>query len=330
MNRLLSLAFVLSVLAAILASCGKESAAVEATAIVVSVHTDIQSEFSHVEATVFDRSGEKQGDRATLELATHPLPFSFTVVPTLAHTNDFMIVVRAKDAAGNDVAEAKAIASFERESTLTIHVWLRERCLGRLCEARQTCRVSADEAECADIPTLVGVRTRKGEELDAGVTIETSPSTTADGATTVDDAATAVTNEPSFDSATPAPVLDAAVGSEAAVPAATGGPCLGSPSQAVCVDAVLHQCNEQGQSVKSDVCGSARQCQLGLTGRICASCDPGARRCSSVRLERCAQDGQRWELAESCASESLCNPVAGACVAGACTATTRACMGDDL
>jgi hypothetical protein len=106
--------------------------------------------------------------------------------------------------------------------------------------------------------------------------------------------------------------------------------CLGSPGQVLCNDTVLSHCNAQGQVEKQETCASARHCQFGVALKACAPCDPGTRRCTGARIERCAQDGATWELVKVCESEALCNSVAGDCVAGACTASTRLCMSDGL
>jgi hypothetical protein len=107
-------------------------------------------------------------------------------------------------------------------------------------------------------------------------------------------------------------------------------PCRGSPGDAVCEGAELHLCDESGQVSSSSPCGSEVQCQLGLESKACAPCKPGVFRCRDAVLERCADDGSRWDEAETCASPALCNATAGACTDKACTETTRVCQGDVL
>jgi hypothetical protein len=127
------------------------------------------------------------------------------------------------------------------------------------------------------------------------------------------------------DAADAEPMADGSAASDAGA-----DPCLGSPSQAVCVQAVMHHCDAQGHSTSEESCSSAAQCQLGTAAQHCPVCSPNANRCVGAVLSRCNSDGSAWVTLETCSSAALCNEASGACTAAACTSSTRACMGDDL
>jgi hypothetical protein len=114
----------------------------------------------------------------------------------------------------------------------------------------------------------------------------------------------------------------------ACVPAARA--CMGRGAGPACDDTIMHICEEGGVSRETKACGSAQQCQLGLTKGECAPCVPGTFRCTGAKLEACAADGQGYVLEETCASASLCKAEAGACTSGACEAGSKTCAGKFL
>jgi hypothetical protein len=106
--------------------------------------------------------------------------------------------------------------------------------------------------------------------------------------------------------------------------------CRGSAGQAVCDGVVLHVCNQDGTEAAQHSCGSPRQCQAGIAERDCAACSPGDYRCTDVRLERCSDDGKRWDLENTCDTAGLCNVVAHACTKAVCLPSSFTCAGDML
>ncbi len=314
---------------------GCEQEPVKATQVIFTLRSDLGSELSTIQASVFDAQGEKPGDEWTFTLAERPLPFSLTVVPTLKSTPDFMLVISGKDADGNPLIENKTSVRFVQRETIGVELWLSKQCLGKVCGAAETCNVASDVgAECAPIPWREGKPTKAGEELGGSVVTERTPTTTDDGSVAaIPHEGGSIGSGPDAGSSTSVDsgAVDAeTVDAGTSAPVNTTGVCVGSAGQAVCTDSVMSVCDSSGQSERQETCASARQCQLGLASKACAPCNPGARRCMGVRLERCTEDGSKWELFKTCESEALCNAVAGDCVAGTCTATTRVCMGNDL
>jgi formylglycine-generating enzyme len=57
----------------------------------------------------------------------------------------------------------------------------------------------------------------------------------------------------------------------------------------------------------------------------CRICQPGSYQCRDAALERCAQDGRRWEPGPVCASAPLCDATRGACVPPACQPNEHRC-----
>jgi hypothetical protein len=106
--------------------------------------------------------------------------------------------------------------------------------------------------------------------------------------------------------------------------------CRGSAGQAVCDGMVLHVCNQDGTEAAQHSCASGRQCQAGITDRDCAACPPGEYRCTGAKLERCSDDGKRWELENTCDSAGLCNVAAHGCTKAACLPNSFTCLEDML
>ena len=125
--------------------------------------------------------------------------------------------------------------------------------------------------------------------------------------------------------------LDASTDDDSSAPdGGPAGPCQGTSGKPVCVGAVMHHCSADGDSEHTEACASEQQCQTGAPFGNCAPCLKGKFQCKEARLERCSDDGQRWELEATCDSAALCNETAGACTDKACTANTRICDGDVL
>jgi hypothetical protein len=318
-----ALSLMLATLMSVFAGCAKEAEIIPATQVIVTLRSTLAAPLSTIDATVYDVTGQKTGDHSEFDLGVHALPFSFTVVPTVPSTTAFMLVVRGKNGDGNSLVETKAIVHFVARTTIGIELWLSQDCLGEVCGPQETCtELSASEARCGAIPTIEGHPQTPGDELDASTVVEVDPSAAGDADMTGETGGSDA-NGPTSDAGTSAP-LDA---SGTTTPAAA---CLGNASQVVCSEAVLNQCNDLGQVEKQETCQSPRQCQLGLAMKTCAPCSPGMRRCTGVRLERCSEDGLKWDLLKSCESEALCNAIAGDCVSGTCTAATRVCMDGGL
>jgi cysteine-rich repeat protein len=104
--------------------------------------------------------------------------------------------------------------------------------------------------------------------------------------------------------------------------------CRGSAGGAVCADAILHVCGQDGTSVEEMACTSARHCELGRAEKRCAACLPGEHRCTQRKLERC-DDKQTWQLVQECPeSGEICNAAAGACTSSLCKANHFNCGTD--
>lgn len=110
--------------------------------------------------------------------------------------------------------------------------------------------------------------------------------------------------------------------------------CKGSAGETVCDDGgTLFTCSDAGVAEGMEACASARHCQLGRERGACAMCVPSTSdgfRCQGVELEACRADGSGYEAHQSCDTEALCNTVAGACTAAACTPGQELCDGDTL
>jgi len=65
-----------------------------------------------------------------------------------------------------------------------------------------------------------------------------------------------------------------------------------------------------------------------LDGSCVVSCAPGMVRCNSNLLQRCNIEGDAWTLLNQCASEALCDPMAGRCTTPACAAEEHRCTQD--
>jgi hypothetical protein len=65
-----------------------------------------------------------------------------------------------------------------------------------------------------------------------------------------------------------------------------------------------------------------------LDGTCVVSCTPGMVRCNTNLLQRCNSQGDAWTLLNQCASESLCDPMAGRCTPPACAAEEHRCTED--
>lgn len=320
-------------LALVSAACTNETW-VPATQVIVTVHSD-DSALKSVEASIYDVLGEQRGGHYVFRLDEElSLPLSFTVIPGRADTDQFLVVLSGRDESDRELVQTRAIIKFVRQNSVGVHLWLYAGCQGRTCAEGETCTISGEleMPGCTSIPMIEGEPVTPGKELlDAG-TDETGDASATDGSTA--DVATmeADTRDASTDFASDAATSpDAAAEDAASQPdASLDGPCVGSAGQPVCVANVLQRCDAQGKPTTQDSCASPRACQLGLAKSLCATCEPGVFRCQGARLDRCAEDGFTWSEFKTCDSEALCNVQAGDCTTGACTASTRTCMGDDL
>jgi hypothetical protein len=302
-----------------------------ATQAIITVHSDLRGELASVEAVVFDPKGEKRGDSFVFQLGDSlSLPFSFTVVPSLPGTDQFLLTLSGRDGAGEALVTTQAIIGFIPGASVGVELWLRAGCKGRNCQQGQTCDVTGGDgsSDCVAIPVLTGRPIAPGQELDATFKpVGTDVVDVGPGDAAHSDAASGDTATPDADSPSDAAVVGMDSGDAGGM---VGSACVGHPDVVVCVGSLLHTCNAQGESVRQDACPTARQCQLGVSLKTCAPCNPGTFRCSGTDLERCLNDGSRWSSFRTCASEALCNSVAGDCITGACNASTAVCMGDDL
>jgi hypothetical protein len=315
----------------LIAACTKDPELVDATQVIVTVRSDLRDQPSQVEATIYDVSERKQGGHWVFDVAAHPLPFSFTVIPTLRTTESFLVALTARDSEGAELLQTKAIVHFVMRAAIGVELWLSDGCLGKSCGDGEICaRIGDGDPACGATPTLEGKAVIPGQELDAATITEMAPVLGgSEAGASSSDASASEPGNPDAGSVQEAG-SDGALTADASPMMASTSACLGTPSQAVCTDRVLLDCNAAGEVAHQETCQSTRQCQLGLAKKVCAPCGPGSRRCTGARLERCSEDGLQWETLKTCDSEPLCNPIAGDCVAGACTATTRACMDNDL
>jgi hypothetical protein len=108
---------------------------------------------------------------------------------------------------------------------------------------------------------------------------------------------------------------------------ATSGPCAGQQGGAVCDGAVLHTCNDVGESANTETCGNDALCQVGAAVSACAQCVPDTFLCEAEKLKQCSLDGQ-WVEKETCASAALCQEAAGACTEMVCMPDMPTCSSD--
>lgn len=110
--------------------------------------------------------------------------------------------------------------------------------------------------------------------------------------------------------------------------------CQGSGGQRVCDGSgIMYTCDEQGVVANMVTCASARHCQAGLELGMCPSCLRGTDdefQCEGAELLQCSEAGDGYQPAKTCATESLCNAVAGDCTDAACSPGQRVCDGDVL
>jgi hypothetical protein len=93
---------------------------------------------------------------------------------------------------------------------------------------------------------------------------------------------------------------------------------------------ILYQC-DMNEVIESKMqCGSADLCMPGIQTGRCATCAPGAFRCTGATLEQCGATGEAFIPSQTCASPVLCSEQTGACKAPACMPGEKMCMGDDL
>jgi hypothetical protein len=104
--------------------------------------------------------------------------------------------------------------------------------------------------------------------------------------------------------------------------------CAGNEGETICDVAMLHECSDAGESVRAESCTSAAHCLAGLDGGSCAPCVDGEFRCQGAALDHCVDNA--FVLMTTCATEALCNEVAGSCTTAACLPDQYVCQGDLL
>jgi hypothetical protein len=137
-----------------------------------------------------------------------------------------------------------------------------------------------------------------------------------------------------FDSCPAGTVCTAAATGEDGVCLSASEACRGSSNEAVCDgQGTLILCGADTVVTEMTSCPSVRHCKLGMATKSCAMCVPGGEdgfKCQGAMLLKCAADGTGYAPLETCATEALCNPTAGACTMGACTQGQLRCQGDVL
>lgn len=107
------------------------------------------------------------------------------------------------------------------------------------------------------------------------------------------------------------------------------------PDTTTCQGEVLVECDATGATRTTTPCASFDTCRDAALGCSCVedSCDvrictPGTGRCVGALVQRCTDDGLRWQTPEECGDENIC--LAGTCVAESCTNGDNFCSGDTL
>ncbi|MBI2395465.1 MAG: hypothetical protein HYV09_38205 [Deltaproteobacteria bacterium] len=106
--------------------------------------------------------------------------------------------------------------------------------------------------------------------------------------------------------------------------------CVGrAPGETFCDGRLRGVCGPDLLDATVAECASAEHCDRG-SGAKCAVCIPGASRCVENDLEKCSDDGQRWELNITCGSPALCDPTGAKCTTPTCAPGGHRCTGDLL
>jgi hypothetical protein len=106
--------------------------------------------------------------------------------------------------------------------------------------------------------------------------------------------------------------------------------CLGQrPGDVVCEGNLRHVCGPDLVTTATEACASAQHCLLGNDAG-CALCLPGEHACDGATLKECSDDRRSFVETTQCSTAELCNAVAGACTADACTDGQARCNGNNL
>lgn len=123
-------------LTCLLVACNKEPA----TQVLVTVRGDLGDDVASVEAQLFDETEQKPSAPRAF---TQKIPFSFAILPAESSPKpQVLVVLTAKGAAGQLIAQAKGLATFERGQFVALDIWLLQACRGVVCANGQTCLAS--------------------------------------------------------------------------------------------------------------------------------------------------------------------------------------------
>jgi hypothetical protein len=107
--------------------------------------------------------------------------------------------------------------------------------------------------------------------------------------------------------------------------------CSGNAGRSTCDGAgTLYQCDQNGVIEMQQSCGSLELCKPALMTGRCATCVPGAARCTGNRLEKCSSSGDGYGSPMECATADLCDATGGRCRDAACDPDEWTCRGDVL
>jgi hypothetical protein len=142
---------------------GCEDEAGAATALVVSVRSDL-ADLATVELAVFEASADPRkatpGDKQLTDVPAQLRDLPISIVVNQGKASEVMLAVRGLDKRGKRLVEARTRARFAAGKSLAVHVFLGEVCRDVPCDdaPKQTCRSEATDAvaagECAGIPVL--------------------------------------------------------------------------------------------------------------------------------------------------------------------------------
>jgi hypothetical protein len=137
-------------------ACGREVKTLPATAVVVSVNSDIAT-IASLRVTVLDAAGMKPGGTGTYPIDGDKakFPFSFTVAPPAGSSfGHFSVRIDGLDDKDVVLASVHAQATFVGQKTRLLTLWLAKLCQGVSCDEGQTCHYEEGDrkaGKCGDI-----------------------------------------------------------------------------------------------------------------------------------------------------------------------------------